>query len=99
MQKEVDESEGHIFKSRKETDCEFIPDATCTNKLHYSRIVGRLNILSLLASFEREIHLTTGANSRHGRGFYSSFRVDVSTVCKVVPDVVTAIWDCLVVTD
>ncbi len=41
----------------------FTPD---TNK---SREVGRLNILSLLASFAREIHYTTDANSRHGRGF------------------------------
>ncbi|RXN04089.1 macrophage mannose receptor 1-like protein [Labeo rohita] len=30
------------------------------------------------------------------RTIASSFRVGVSTVCKIVPDVVTAIWDCLV---
>ncbi len=30
------------------------------------------------------------------RTIANSFRVGVSTVCKVVPDVVTAIWDCLV---
>ncbi len=49
--------------------CAFTPDATCANKSRYSRVVGRLNILSLLASFAREIHFTTDANSRHGRGF------------------------------
>ncbi len=37
------------------TDCAFTPDATCANKSRYSRVVGRLNILSLLASFAREI--------------------------------------------
>ncbi|KAI2645350.1 Asparagine--tRNA ligase [Labeo rohita] len=30
------------------------------------------------------------------RTIASSFHVGVSTVCKVFPDVVTAIWDCLV---
>ncbi len=44
----------------------FTPDA---NKSRYSCEVGRLNILSLLASFAREIHYTTDANLRHGRGF------------------------------
>ncbi len=44
----------------------FTPDAY---KLCYSREVRRLNILSLLASFAREIHFTTDANMRHGRGF------------------------------
>ncbi len=33
----------------------FTPDANEANKSRYSRIVGRLNILSLLASFAREI--------------------------------------------
>ncbi len=56
-------------KSRFESNCAFTPDATCANKSRYSRVVGRLNILSLLASFAREIHFTTDANSRHGRGF------------------------------
>ncbi len=65
--------------------CAFTPEATCANKLRSSRVVRCLNILSLLASSAREIHLTTGANSRHGRGFCSSFRVGVSTM-----------WDCLV---
>ncbi len=39
--------------------CVFTPDATCANKSRYSRVVGHLNILSLLASFAREIHFTT----------------------------------------
>ncbi len=43
----------------------FTPDA---NKSCYSCVVGRLNILSLLASFAREIHYTTDVNSRHGGG-------------------------------
>ncbi len=47
----------------------FTPDANDANKSHYSREVGRLNILSLLASFTREIHYTTDVNLRHGRGF------------------------------
>ncbi len=38
-------------------------------------------------------YLATGDSFRT---IASSFRVGVSTVCKVVPDVVTAIWDCLV---
>ncbi len=33
----------------------FTPDVNEVNKSRYSRIVGRLNILSLLASFAREI--------------------------------------------
>ncbi len=36
------------------------------NKSRYSRVVGRLNILSLHASFTREIHYTTDTNTRHG---------------------------------
>ncbi len=47
----------------------FTPDANEANKSRYSRVVGRLNILSLLASFAREIHYTTDVNTRHGRGF------------------------------
>ncbi len=47
-------------------DCAFTPDATCADKSRYSCVVGRLNILSLLASFAREIHFTTDANSHHG---------------------------------
>ncbi len=50
-------------------DCAFTPDVTCANKSRYSRVVGRLNILSLLASFAREIHFTADVNARHGRGF------------------------------
>ncbi len=38
-----------------ESEGAFTPDATCANKSRYSRVVGRLNILSLLASFAREI--------------------------------------------
>ncbi len=36
-------------------NCAFTPDATCANKSCYSRVVGRLNILSLLASFARDM--------------------------------------------
>ncbi len=52
-------------------NCEgaFTPDANDANKSRYSGEVGRLNILSLLASFAREIHYTTDVNTRHGRGF------------------------------
>ncbi len=49
----------------------FTPDANEANKSHYSCVVGRLNILSLLASFARKIHYTTDINLRHGRGFSS----------------------------
>ncbi len=38
-------------------------------KSRYSHVVGRLNILNVTASFAREIHFTTDANLRHGRGF------------------------------
>ncbi len=44
--------------------CAFTPDATCANKLCYSRVVGGLNILSLLASFARDIHVMGGASAR-----------------------------------
>ncbi len=37
----------------------FTPDVNEANKSGYSRVVGRLNILSLLASFVREIHYIT----------------------------------------
>ncbi len=46
----------------------FTPDANEANKSRYSRVVGRLNILSLLAAFAREIRYTTDVNSRHGGG-------------------------------
>ncbi len=42
----------------------FTPDA---NKSRYSRVVGRLNILSLLASFAWEIRFIRTWNSRHSR--------------------------------
>ncbi len=47
----------------------FTPDA---NKSRYSRVVGHMNISSLLASFACEIRYTTDTNSRHGRGFCCS---------------------------
>ncbi len=59
----------------------FTPDTNEANKSRYSRVVGRLNILSLLASFVREIHYTTDANSRHGRGFCQAERL----VAKCIP--------------
>ncbi len=43
------------FLQLNESNCAFTPDATCANKSRYLRVVGRLNILSLLASFAREI--------------------------------------------
>ncbi len=36
----------------------FTPDANEANKSRYSRVVGHLDILSLLASFARKIHYT-----------------------------------------
>ncbi len=60
----------------------FTPDANDANKLRYSREVGRLNILSLLASFAREIHYTTDANTRHGRGFCQAACKMYSCFCK-----------------
>ncbi len=58
----------------------FTPDANDANKSCYSREVGRLNILSLLASFAREIHYTTDTNSRHGRGFCQAAPVSLQNV-------------------
>ncbi len=58
-----------------------VTDAKEVNKSRYSGVVGCLNILCLLASFAREIHYTTDANSRHGRGFCSSS----SLVAKCIP--------------
>ncbi len=59
----------------------FTPDANEANKSCYSRVVGRLNILSLLAAFAREIRYTTDVNSRHGGGFCSSS----SLLAKCIP--------------
>ncbi len=56
------------------------PDANEANKSRYSRVVGCLNILSLLASFAREIYYTTDANSRHGRGFCQAAPVSLQNV-------------------
>ncbi len=53
--------------------CAFTPDATCANKSHYSRVVGRLNILSLLASFAREICFIRAWNSLHNRREFASW--------------------------
>ncbi len=53
----------------KVTKGAFTPDANEANKSRYSCVIGRLYILSLLASFASEIHYTTDANTRHGRGF------------------------------
>ncbi len=43
----------------------FTPDANEANKSRHSRIVGRLNILSLVASFAREIRFIRAWNSLH----------------------------------
>ncbi len=58
----------------------FTQDANEANKSRYSHVVGRLNILSLLASFPCEIHYTTDANSRHGRGFCQAAPVSLQNV-------------------
>ncbi len=55
----------------------FTPDANEANK---SRVVGRLNSLSLFASFAREIHYTTDVNSRHGRGFCQAAPVSLQNI-------------------
>ncbi len=52
------------------------------NKSRYTRVVGRLNILSLLASFAREIHYTTDGNSGHGGGASAG---SSSLVAKCIP--------------
>ncbi len=53
-------------------DCAFTPDATCANKARYSRVVGRLNILNLLASFAREIFIICAWNLHHSRVKFTS---------------------------
>ncbi len=61
----------------------FTPDANDVNKSRCSREVGHLNILSLLASFapfSHEIHYTTDANLRHGRGFCQAVPVWLQNV-------------------
>ncbi len=50
------------------------------NKSLYSRVVGRLNILSLLALFACEIHYTTDANSRHWRSFCQAAPVSLQNL-------------------
>ncbi len=58
----------------------FTPDADEVNKSSYSRIVGCLNILSLLASFARDIRYTTDVNLRHGGGLLQAAPVSLLNV-------------------
>ncbi len=51
----------------------FTPDVNEANKSRYSHVVGRLNILSLLASFACEIRFIRVWNSLHSRVKYASF--------------------------
>ncbi len=51
----------------------FTPDANEANKSRYSHVVGRLNILSLLTSFTREIRAIRVRNSLHNRREYLSW--------------------------
>ncbi len=51
----------------------FTPDVNDANKSRYSREVGRLNILSLLASFAREIRFIRAWNSLHNRREFTSW--------------------------
>ncbi len=64
----------------------FKPDA---NKSRYSRKVGRLNILSLLASFAREIRAIRSWNSLHNRREFASWEGllpgSSSLVAKCIP--------------
>ncbi len=64
----------------------FTPDA---NKSRYSRVVGRLNILSLLASFAREIRFIRAWNSLHNRCEFASWEGllpgSSSLVAKFIP--------------
>ncbi len=53
------------LSERRESKGAFTPDANEENKSRYSRVVGRLNILSLLASFAREIRFIRAWNSQH----------------------------------
>ncbi len=64
----------------------FTPDANEANKSHYSRVVGRLNILCLLASFAREIQYTTDANKVSWEGLLpGSSSLVASLVAKCIP--------------
>ncbi len=56
-----------------ETNGAFTPDANEANKSWYSRVVGRLNILSLLASFVYDIRAIRSWNSLHNRHEYTSW--------------------------
>ncbi len=55
----------------------FTPDANKANKSCYSRVVGRVKILSLLASFTREIHLIRAWNALHSRVKFASFAREI----------------------
>ncbi len=52
----------------------------CVHTRREWSVVGCLSILSLLASFAREIHYTTDVNSRHGRGFCQAAPVSLQNV-------------------
>ncbi len=63
----------------------FTPDANDANKSRYSREVGRLNILSLLAPFAWEIRAIRAWNSLHNRRELASWEglLLASSVCTV----------------
>ncbi len=65
----------HMFCILKRTSSKgaFTPDVNDANKSLYLREVGRLNILSLLASFPREIRTIHAWNSLHNRHEYASW--------------------------
>ncbi len=58
--------------SRMKSKGAITSDANEANKLWYSRVVGHLNILSLLASFACEIHFIRAWNSLHNRCKFAS---------------------------
>ncbi len=67
----------------------FTPDVNEANKSRYSHVVGRLNILSLLASFACEIRFIRAWNSLHNRHEFASWEGllpgSSSLVAKFIP--------------
>ncbi len=74
---------------KKKSKGAFTPDANGANKSRYSREVGGLKILSLLASFAREIRAIRAWNSLHNRREFASWEGllpgSSSLVAKCIP--------------
>ncbi len=71
----------------------FTPDANKLNKLRYSRVVGRLNILSFLTSFAREIRFISAWNLLHSRVKFTTQQSSIVVLDFLPPLVITSLLE------